>query len=61
MLTGKKAVIFDMDGTLLDSMWMWKQIDVEYLARFGIELPLQLEREIEGKSYTCLLYTSRCV
>ena len=52
MLTGKKAVIFDMDGTLLDSMWMWKQIDVEYLARFGIELPLQLEREIEGKSYT---------
>lgn len=52
MLTGKKAVIFDMDGTLLDSMWMWKQIDVEYLARFGIQVPLQLEREIEGKSYT---------
>lgn len=52
MLTGKKAVIFDMDGTLLDSMWMWREIDVEYLARFGITLPEKLQKEIEGKSYT---------
>ncbi|MCI7812352.1 MAG: HAD family phosphatase [Lachnospiraceae bacterium] len=52
MLAGKKAVIFDMDGTLLDSMWMWRSIDVEYLDRFGIALPEGLQREIEGKSYT---------
>ena len=34
-----KAVIFDLDGSLVDSMWMWKAIDIEYLGRFGIEIP----------------------
>ena len=29
-LNRKKAVIFDLDGTLVDSMWMWKAIDIEY-------------------------------
>ena len=29
----KKAVIFDLDGTLVDSMWMGKAIDIEYIAR----------------------------
>ena len=35
MLKNKKAVIFDLDGTLVDSMWMWKAIDIEYLGKFG--------------------------
>ena len=34
-----KAVIFDLDGTLVDSMGMWKDIDIEFLGRFGIPLP----------------------
>ena len=29
----KKGAIFDMDGTLLDSMWVWRQIDVDFLGR----------------------------
>lgn len=50
MLNNIQAVLFDLDGTLVDSMWMWKDIDVEYLARFGYELPVELQKDIEGMS-----------
>ncbi len=46
------AIIFDLDGTLLDSMWMWHQIDIEYLARFGLEIPEGLQQSIEGMSFS---------
>lgn len=52
MLNQKKAVIFDLDGTLVDSMWMWKSIDIEFLGVRGIVCPDDLEREIEGMSFT---------
>lgn len=47
-----KAVIFDLDGTLVDSMWMWHDIDVEYLGKFGHACPPALQREIEGMSFS---------
>lgn len=50
-LKDKKAAIFDLDGTLIDSMWMWRAIDIEYLGRFGIDLPENLQSEIEGMSF----------
>ena len=52
MIKDIDAVIFDLDGTLVDSMWMWKSIDIEYLARFGIELPEDLQKSIEGMSFS---------
>ena len=52
MLRDKKAVIFDLDGTLVDSMWMWKAIDIEYLGKYGIELPPTLQKDIEGMSFS---------
>lgn len=51
MLCGIDAVIFDMDGSLVDSMWMWRAIDIEYLGRFGIPLPEDLQTRIEGMSF----------
>ena len=45
------AVIFDLDGTLVDSMGMWGQIDVEFLARFGLETPPDLQKLILGLSW----------
>ena len=52
MLDNIDAVIFDLDGSLVDSMWMWEEIDVEYLGKFGISLPENLQSEIEGMSFS---------
>ncbi len=52
MLQDIRAVIFDLDGSLVDSMWMWRAIDIEYLGRFGIPLPEDLQSCIEGMSFS---------
>jgi 16S rRNA pseudouridine516 synthase len=52
MLKDKKAVIFDLDGTLMDSMWVWSEIDIEYLGRYGIAVPPDLQKAVEGMSFT---------
>ncbi len=52
MLVDKEAVIFDLDGSLVDSMWIWKDIDIAYLGRFGIALPDNLQSQIQGMSFS---------
>ena len=34
-----KCAVFDLDGTLLDSNDVWHQVDVEFFAERGLELP----------------------
>lgn len=42
MTSGYRAAIFDMDGTLLDSMRYWRLAGAEYVRTLGIEPPAQL-------------------
>lgn len=48
----KQAVIFDLDGTLVDSMGIWGQIDIDYLGELSLEVPKDLQRVVEGMSFT---------
>ena len=52
MLQDIEAIIFDMDGTLIDSMWVWTEIDLEFLGARNLELPDTYQKEIEGMSFT---------
>ncbi len=45
------AVLFDLDGTLVNSMGMWKRVDVIYLGGYGLTVPDGLQKELEGLSY----------
>lgn len=53
-----KAVIFDMDGTLLDSMGVWAEIDRVFLKMRNIPVPNDLFHYIEGKNFneTAIFY-----
>ncbi len=46
------AVIFDMDGTLVDSMWIWVSVDEDYLAKYHLTEPENFHDQMEGKSFT---------
>lgn len=51
MLENIKAVIFDLDGTLVDSMWVWEKIDIDYLELKGFTLPEGFRDDIAHLSF----------
>ena len=46
-----KAAIFDLDGTLLDSVYVWSKVDQEFFTRRGMDVPEDYARAISGMSY----------
>lgn len=52
MLNNHEAVIFDFDGTLVDSMRVWVEIDKEYIEKYHLTEPKNFHKEMEGLSYT---------
>lgn len=51
MLENIKGAIFDLDGTLVDSMWVWRKIDEDYLKSKGHKVPDDLHSEISHLSF----------
>lgn len=52
ILEGIEAIIFDLDGTLVNSMWIWTAVDEEYFEKYDLTVPDDFFEAMEGKSYT---------
>ncbi|WP_341465048.1 HAD family phosphatase [Clostridium acetireducens] len=51
LLSNINAAIFDLDGTLIDSLWIWNEIDKQYLKNHNINMPKNLMKNIENLSF----------
>ena len=45
------AAIFDLDGTLLDSMWVWREVDRTFFEEIGLAEPEDYATSIQGMSF----------
>ena len=53
-----KAAIFDLDGTLIDSMYVWKKVDIDFLAMHGIPVTKEYTEKMRGMFFrTAAEYT----
>ncbi|MBR1390802.1 MAG: HAD family phosphatase [Lachnospiraceae bacterium] len=58
MFRNRKGAIFDLDGTLLDSMGVWRRIDEEFLGKRGFEVPEDYLVAITSKHFeSAAVYT----
>ncbi|MCL2230770.1 MAG: HAD family phosphatase [Treponema sp.] len=46
-----KAYIFDLDGTLFDSLDVWHKIDIDFLQKRGIAVPPDYYKEITAMTF----------
>ena len=46
-----QAVIFDVDGVLFDSMWMWDELDEKYLRSLGLEMREETTKAVSKMSF----------
>lgn len=58
--SGVKLLIFDLDGTLLDSMNVWNKVDIDFLGRYGYEVTAEYTDVVKRVSVDeAALYTQR--
>ena len=61
-----KGVIFDLDGTLLDSTFVWNEVDMKFFNRRNMEIPPTYVEDIahiglkEAAIYTKNKYNKQC-
>ena len=48
MFKNIQGAIFDMDGTLVDSMWLWEDIDKKYLNKKNISFTVELKNTLQN-------------
>lgn len=46
-----RGLIFDFDGTMIDSLHLWRELDRDYLRKHGLEVPTDLQKQIEGMGF----------
>ncbi len=57
---GIKLLIFDLDGTILDSMNIWNKVDIDFLGRFGYEVDAEYTNVVKRVSIDdAALYTKQ--
>lgn len=55
-----KAVIFDLDGTLADSMHMWNNIDNVFIKNYGSHVPRGYKEKVKAMDFkTAASYTKK--
>lgn len=56
-MTESKAILFDFDGTLVDSLGIWKEVDILFLEKRGY-IYEETEIDFSGKTFSeCAAYT----
>ena len=51
LLNNIQGAIFDMDGTIIDSMWVWYTINKDYLYKRNLSMPPDLKEKIETMTF----------
>ena len=53
-----RGFIFDLDGTVLDSMYLWEKVDRDFLAAYGIEADTEYLDTMKSLNFAeCVVYT----